>query len=458
MFASVDVSAMGALPPIAPLSDSSAAMAATAATALPSSELPVGWPSWLPHPTRAELAGSTALFGLLKRAGSSGGSSSGGSSSGDGGGGGDGNSDGVTVEVVVDLVREVAGTLLPSDRPEGSDLSEAEFARLLHAVRCLASAPCEAAQLVAAAERVRPESVGTPVVTPASKARAKAEAEAAAAAEMLAAAEEAEAAAAKAKAAAQARATQAQVAANEAQAEAAAKAFKSAMEAETAASEREAAAKERARAADAEASALARAKAGAAEVRAAAASNSAAAAAAAAAATTAMPPPPPPSTHGHSNHMVPPMGSLNTPRAMGVSTLQTPAGAATGGLPTAFTNSAVAPPSAVLAATPSVRLPPPTEVHRQRYGQIFNVLHTQRELAGVTREKGFSVLKKSGLQDAVLERVWTLADVDGDGVLDHEEFVLAMHLTNAKVKMQVELPERLPAELIPPGKQLPPLR
>ena len=75
-------------------------------------------------------------------------------------------------------------------------------------------------------------------------------------------------------------------------------------------------------------------------------------------------------------------------------------------------------------------------------------------IIGVAREKGFSVLRKSGLETDVLEHIWKLADVDGDGVLDPEEFILAMHLTNAKVKMRIPLPERLPMELLPPGKAL----
>ena len=42
--------------------------------------------------------------------------------------------------------------------------------------------------------------------------------------------------------------------------------------------------------------------------------------------------------------------------------------------------------------------------------------------------------------------------MDGDGVLDPEEFILAMHLCNAKVKLKIELPDQLPPGLVPPGK------
>ena len=69
-----------------------------------------------------------------------------------------------------------------------------------------------------------------------------------------------------------------------------------------------------------------------------------------------------------------------------------------------------------------------------RYSQIFTVLHTQREARGVSRDKAFSALLKSGLAQAEIDHIWTLSDVDADGLLSLEEFVLAMHLTNARVK------------------------
>ena len=97
-------------------------------------------------------------------------------------------------------------------------------------------------------------------------------------------------------------------------------------------------------------------------------------------------------------------------------------------------------------------LMPPTDANRQRYAQIFTVLHTSRELKGPPREKSFAVLKKSGLPIETLEQIWALADVDGDGVLDPEEFILAMHLCNAKVKLKIELPEQLPPNLLPASK------
>ena len=40
---------------------------------------------------------------------------------------------------------------------------------------------------------------------------------------------------------------------------------------------------------------------------------------------------------------------------------------------------------------------------------------------------------KSKLPNNVLGKIWKLADVDKDGMLDSDEFALAMHLINVKL-------------------------
>ena len=68
----------------------------------------------------------------------------------------------------------------------------------------------------------------------------------------------------------------------------------------------------------------------------------------------------------------------------------------------------------------------------------------------------FSAVKnaflKSKLPDCVLDQVWIMSDIDGDGLLDIDEFALAMHLIKVKCN-GFDLPDTLPAHLIPPSKR-----
>ena len=59
---------------------------------------------------------------------------------------------------------------------------------------------------------------------------------------------------------------------------------------------------------------------------------------------------------------------------------------------------------------------------------------------------------KSKLPNSVLGKVWKLADVDKDGMLDADEFALAMHLINIKLDGN-DLPPELPLHLMPPSKR-----
>jgi len=59
---------------------------------------------------------------------------------------------------------------------------------------------------------------------------------------------------------------------------------------------------------------------------------------------------------------------------------------------------------------------------------------------------------KSKLPNNVLGKIWKLSDVDKDGMLDADEFALAMHLMNVKVDGH-DLPVELPQHLIPPSKR-----
>ena len=60
---------------------------------------------------------------------------------------------------------------------------------------------------------------------------------------------------------------------------------------------------------------------------------------------------------------------------------------------------------------------------------------------------------KSNLPAKVLSRIWTLSDIDQDGMLDEEEFLLAMYLVATKLTNPQEVPIELPKHLIPPHKR-----
>lgn len=62
------------------------------------------------------------------------------------------------------------------------------------------------------------------------------------------------------------------------------------------------------------------------------------------------------------------------------------------------------------------------------------------------------VLINSKLPLDVLGRIWDLSDVDKDGHLDKEEFIVAMHLVYRAMEKE-PVPTSLPASLIPPAKR-----
>lgn len=63
-----------------------------------------------------------------------------------------------------------------------------------------------------------------------------------------------------------------------------------------------------------------------------------------------------------------------------------------------------------------------------------------------------SILSATGLPIQKLRKIWELSDIDKDGHLDLQEFVIAMYLTEA-CKQGLELPSKLDDDMIPQGKK-----
>ena len=84
------------------------------------------------------------------------------------------------------------------------------------------------------------------------------------------------------------------------------------------------------------------------------------------------------------------------------------------------------------------------------YDEIFYTLSPiDGKVSGAAAKKE---MVKSKLPNTVLGKIWKLADVDKDGLLDDDEFALANHLIKVKLEGH-ELPLTLPAHLVPPSKR-----
>ncbi|KAI5732897.1 hypothetical protein M8J76_005446 [Diaphorina citri] len=84
-----------------------------------------------------------------------------------------------------------------------------------------------------------------------------------------------------------------------------------------------------------------------------------------------------------------------------------------------------------------------------KYTQLFNT--TDRTRSGfLSGPQARNIMVATGLSQGILAQIWNLADMDSDGQLSCDEFVLAMHLCDL-AKGGEKIPVPLPIDMIPPA-------
>uniref|UniRef100_A0A665UYH2 Intersectin-1 n=1 Tax=Echeneis naucrates TaxID=173247 RepID=A0A665UYH2_ECHNA len=85
---------------------------------------------------------------------------------------------------------------------------------------------------------------------------------------------------------------------------------------------------------------------------------------------------------------------------------------------------------------------------RLKYRQLFNS-HDKMMSGHLTGPQARTILMQSSLPQSQLATIWSLSDIDQDGKLTAEEFILAMHLIDMAMS-GLPLPPVLPPEYLPP--------
>merc|ERR1719312_760232 len=89
-----------------------------------------------------------------------------------------------------------------------------------------------------------------------------------------------------------------------------------------------------------------------------------------------------------------------------------------------------------------------TPMEQERHAQQFNSISPEGGFISGAQAKGFFM--QSGLPPMVLAQIWGLADMNGDGKMDINEFSVACKLINLRLK-GMELPKSLPPQLLNSG-------
>jgi len=91
------------------------------------------------------------------------------------------------------------------------------------------------------------------------------------------------------------------------------------------------------------------------------------------------------------------------------------------------------------------------EKEKPKYDELFRQLELTDD-GKVTGASAKNEMVKSKLPNSVLGKIWKLSDIDKDGMLDSDEFALAMHLISIRLSGH-DLPPQLPDHLVPPSKR-----
>ena len=95
-----------------------------------------------------------------------------------------------------------------------------------------------------------------------------------------------------------------------------------------------------------------------------------------------------------------------------------------------------------------------TRAAKEKYDGIFQSLGPTGNPPALSGAAARGIMVESGLPTSVLKRVWDLADIDQDGLLDEYEFAVAMTLMKRGRSDGISaVPETLPPALIPPSKR-----
>lgn len=91
-----------------------------------------------------------------------------------------------------------------------------------------------------------------------------------------------------------------------------------------------------------------------------------------------------------------------------------------------------------------------TPADKQRFDVIYDSLDKQKK-GYITGEEAVPFFSQSNLPEAMLANIWDLADIRSEGILNRDEFAVAMYLIRQQRSKQGELPQTLPANLMPPS-------